>query len=146
MASTRPFSDTTTLGIRVGAVAFYQRSHSMPDSKRFVFGYKILIHNTGSVPVTLLGRHWEIVNSDGQREVVEGNGVVGHQPRLDPGQAFQYNSFAALATEWGTMEGFFLMQHDDHSTFHANIDRFFLTPPQGGETADTSDVLELGVA
>lgn len=146
MASTRPFSDTTTLGIRVGAVAFFQRSHSMPDSNRFVFGYKILIHNTGTTPVTLLGRHWEIVNSNGQREVVEGEGVVGHQPRLEAGQAFQYNSFAALSTEWGTMEGFFLMQRDDRSTFHAGIERFFLTPPQGSESHNTNDVLELGVA
>lgn len=146
MASTRPFSDTLSCGIRVGAVAFYQRSHSMPDSKRFVFGYKILIHNTSSEPVTLLGRHWDIVNSDGVRETTEGEGVVGHQPRLEPGQAFQYNSFAALATEWGTMEGFFLMQRDDRSTFHANIGRFFLTPPRETEAHNTSDVLELGVA
>ncbi len=146
MASTRPFSDTTTHGVRVGAVAFFQKSHSIPESNRFVFGYKILIHNMSKEPVTLLGRRWTIVNSNGTQDTIEGEGVVGHQPRLEPGQAFQYNSFAALTTDWGTMEGFFLMQRDDRSTFHASITRFFLTPPSAAEAQVADDVLVLGVA
>src|SRR6478609_7151177 len=146
MPQTRPFSDTTTCAIRVGAVAFFQRSHSIPDSQRFVFGYKILIHNLSKEPVTLLGRHWKIVNSHGANDIIEGEGVVGHQPRLEPGQAFQYNSFAALSTEWGTMEGFFLMQRDDRTTFHAAIGRLFLTPPPATEAnSHHDDALELGV-
>jgi len=143
MSNRQPFSDTTTHGVRVGAVAFLQRSHSNAEDERFTFGYKILIHNTGDQAVTLLGRHWNIVDGEGNRDEVEGEGVVGHQPRLEPGQAFQYNSFSILKTPWGTMEGFFLMQRDDDSTFHAQISRFFLTPPRGSETP--VDVLELGV-
>ena len=143
MPNRQPFSDTTRHGVRVGAVAFLLQSHTNRSDDRFTFGYKILIHNTGTEAATLLGRHWDIVDGEGNREEVEGQGVVGHQPRLEPGQAFQYNSFSILKTEWGTMEGFFLMQRDDESTFHAQISRFFLTPPRGSEVH--ADVLELGV-
>lgn len=123
-------SEQTTEGIRVGAAAFYLEEQSAPEERRFAFGYRILIENAGDHPATLRSRHWDIVDAHGRREEVDGPGVVGEQPRLEPGQGFTYQSFAVLKTEWGTMEGHYNFERDDGSPFKAAIGRFYLVPEQ----------------
>jgi ApaG protein len=92
-----------------------------------VFAYRITIANEGTKRARLLSRHWVIINGDGDREDVQGPGVVGKTPNLAPGDDFEYTSFCPLDTEWGTMEGTFQMQREDGSTFDAVVGRFFLT-------------------
>ncbi len=123
-------SDQTTEGIRVGAAAFFLAAQSEPEEGHFAFGYRILIKNTGCAPATLRTRHWDIVDAAGRHEVVDGPGVVGQQPRLEPGQGFTYQSFALLKTEWGTMEGHYTFERDDGATFQAPVARFYLVPQQ----------------
>ena len=76
--------------------------------------------------MTLRRRHWTIVDGDGEKHEVEGEGVVGQQPALAPGERFEYQSFTPLMTHWGTMEGMFTFERDDASNFDARIARFFL--------------------
>jgi len=119
-------SDITTQGIRVGAAAFYLAEESDPAENQFVFGYNIVIANEGEAPAKLLSRHWIIIDASGRREEVQGPGVIGQTPRLEPGQAFKYQSFCPLKTNWGTMEGTYTMQRDDGEEFTVEIGRFYL--------------------
>ena len=135
--ATPEMSDEVTEGIRVGAAAFYLPQESDPDEDRFAFGYTIVIANEGNQPAQLLRRHWLIIDANGHREEVRGPGVVGETPRLDPGQAFKYQSFCPLKTRWGTMEGSYTFQRDDGTTFEVAIGRFYLRTP-AREPAATS--------
>jgi ApaG protein len=126
---TPEMSDTTTQGIRVGATAYYLPEESEPDERRWVFGYTIVIVNVGDKAAELLTRHWVIIDAHGRREEVEGPGVVGETPHLAPGQAFKYQSFCPLRTDWGTMEGAYHFRRDDGSEFDAMIGRFYLRLP-----------------
>src|SRR5436190_1827510 len=128
--STPEMSDTTTDGVRVGATAYYLQEESEPDDRRFVYGYTIVIVNTGNTPVQLLSRHWVIIDAAGRRDEVQGDGVIGKQPRLEPGKAFKYQSFCPLKTPWGTMEGTYTMRRDDGMTFDVRIGRFYLHQAQ----------------
>ena len=119
-------SDTITQGIRVKAVAWYMPEHSNPEQNRFFFSYRISITNEGDSAARLLSRHWIIIDSHGKRTDVKGPGVVGHTPRLEPGESFKYNSFCPLETDFGTMEGFFQMKRDDGESFDSEIGRFYL--------------------
>lgn len=121
-------SDVTTQGVRVGANAFYLPDESTPEDKEFVFGYRIVILNDSDRPVTLLKRHWDLIDGNGERKVIDGEGVVGQKPRLDPGEAFKYHSFAVLPTPWGTMEGHYTFRTEQaDESFDAAIGRFYLT-------------------
>jgi ApaG protein len=131
---TPEMSDTTTQGVRVGATAYYLPEQSDPDDNKYLFGYTIVVANQGDSPVRLVSRHWIIIDGKGQREEVRGPGVVGKTPRLEPGQAFKYQSFCPLPTAWGTMEGTYQMERDDGETFDAAIGRFYLSLPQAAET------------
>ena len=131
--ATPEMSDTETDGVRVGATAYYLPDESDPTDRKYLFGYTIVIANHGDVPVQLLSRHWVIIDGAGRREEVKGPGVVGQTPRLEPGEAFKYQSFCPLHTPWGTMEGTYRMRRDDGSTFDANIGRFYLRMPAPAE-------------
>ncbi len=131
---TPEMSDTTTQGVRVGATAYYLPEQSDPDDNKYLFGYTIVVANQGDSPVRLVSRHWIIIDGKGQREEVRGPGVVGKTPRLEPGQAFKYQSFCPLPTAWGTMEGTYQMERHDGETFDAAIGRFYLSLPQAAET------------
>jgi ApaG protein len=120
-------SDRTTAGVRVRAVAQYIPERSNPDTNNFFFSYRITITNDGRKRVRLLTRHWIIINADGDREDVRGPGVIGQTPLLDPGESFEYTSFCPLNTEWGTMEGMYLMEDEDGERFDVHIGRFYLT-------------------
>src|SRR5262245_51476964 len=94
--------------------------------KKFVFAYFVRIENTSDQPVQLLRRHWFISDSNGKTDEVEGAGVVGQQPLIQPGHAHEYNSFCVLETFEGSMEGTYLMQKENGEKFKAVIPRFIL--------------------
>ena len=115
--------------IEVRAEATFIASRSNPDANQYFFAYRITIRNTGGVPAKLLDRHWIITHGDGHVEEVQGEGVVGEQPRLRPGEAFEYTSAAVLRTPIGTMHGEYGMLADDGHAFSAPIPVFRLLGP-----------------
>jgi len=127
-------SETVTQGIRVTVRPFYLPDHSDPDQTRFVFGYRIHIVNDGLQPAKLLSRHWRIVDADGVGHDVEGEGVVGRQPDLEPGESFEYSSWCPLKTPWGTMEGAYRMLRPDGQSFDAAVRRFYLVAELNAST------------
>jgi ApaG protein len=116
--------------IRVEVETDFVPQQSDPDSERYVFAYTITIHNEGKVPARLLTRHWIITDSNGQIQEVEGEGVVGEQPYLRPGEAFQYTSGTMIGTPVGTMQGSYHMVGDDGAYFDAPIEAFTLAAPR----------------
>lgn|SRR5688572_1241123 len=94
-----------------------------------LYTYRVRITNQGAAPARLLERHWIILDGDGDRRDVAGEGVIGQQPHLKPGETFVYDSYCHLATLWGTMEGSYTFQDDTGERFPVAIPRFFLTPP-----------------
>jgi ApaG protein len=115
--------------ISVSVETTYLEAESAPQSQRYVFGYTITIRNDGAVPAKLLTRHWIITDAEGRREEVRGAGVVGEQPRLQPGQGFRYTSGAVLQTPVGAMQGSYQMIGDDGQRFEAPIPPFRLAMP-----------------
>lgn len=103
---------------------------SAPEEGRYVFAYTIRIHNRGGVAARLLGRHWVITDANGNVKEVEGAGVVGEQPWLQPGEDFEYTSGAVLETDIGTMQGRYEMIADDGTLFDAPIPQFTLSIPR----------------
>lgn len=122
-------SEAVTRGIRVRVVSRYSREQSRPDRNRWFFIYTVTIANEGDKTVQLLSRHWIIENADGEVDEVRGDGVVGEQPILEPGQRFEYSSGAHLSTPFGTMRGTYQMLVEDGSTFDATIAPFTLSEP-----------------
>ncbi|WP_373047273.1 Co2+/Mg2+ efflux protein ApaG [Vulgatibacter sp.] len=120
-------SVATTEGIRVEVQPEYWEERSAPEQGRFAFTYSVTISNTGSEPAQLLRRHWKIQDGTGEVQEVEGEGVVGKQPRLGPGEFFEYTSWVPLATPIGTMRGTFLMERPDGTQFRAEVPEFVLT-------------------
>lgn len=119
-------SSATTEGIRVRVQSQYLADQSEPSSDRYVFAYTITISNEGRRTAQLRTRHWIITDARGSVEEVRGDGVVGEQPRLGPGQTFQYTSGCVLTTPVGTMHGTYRMWCDDGSSFDAVIAPFSL--------------------
>ncbi|MET0655304.1 MAG: Co2+/Mg2+ efflux protein ApaG [Pseudoxanthomonas sp.] len=103
---------------------------SVPEDGRFAFSYTIRIRNRGNIPARLLGRHWIITDANGKVQEVRGEGVVGEQPWLRPGDDFQYTSGAVLETALGTMQGSYDMLADDGTRFDAPIAAFTLSVPR----------------
>lgn len=120
-------SDQVTEGIRVRVSAQFMPDESDADRRQFVFVYRVLVSNEGTEWAKLVSRRWEITDANGEVELVEGPGVVGEQPELAPGDEHEYRSYCPLRTHWGTMEGHYVMQREDGSTFEARIGRFFLS-------------------
>ena len=121
-----PTSSAVTDGIRVRVQSHYLADQSSPRDDRYVFAYTITISNEGRAPAHLRTRHWIITDGRGTVEEVKGDGVVGEQPRLAPGQTFQYTSGCVLTTPIGTMQGTYRMWRDDGSYFDAQIAAFSL--------------------
>lgn len=108
----------------------YLDDQSEPANGRFLFAYTIRIGNAGEVTAQLVARRWVITDANGKVEQVEGEGVVGEQPWLRPGEQFEYTSGAMLETDLGTMEGSYAMVADDGSRFELPIPAFTLTVPR----------------
>jgi ApaG protein len=115
--------------IRVEVETSYLEHQSAPHEHRYVFSYTITIRNEGEVPAKLLTRHWVITDANGQVQEVRGEGVVGEQPHLQPGQGFRYSSAASLQTPVGSMQGSYQMLADDGAHFDAPIPVFRLAIP-----------------
>ncbi len=122
-------SDTVSEGIRVVVKPSYWPERSSPDAEQWAFTYTVTIRNEGTRVATLRTRHWVITDATGKVEEVRGEGVVGKQPRLEPGESFEYTSWAMLKTPFGTMRGSYQLVRDDQTFFHAQIGEFALTQP-----------------
>jgi ApaG protein len=103
---------------------------SKPHDNRYVFAYTVTLHNAGDVAARLLTRHWVITDANGKVEEVRGEGVVGEQPWMRPGDRYQYSSGAVLETAVGTMQGSYQMLADDGTRFDAPIAPFTLSIPR----------------
>ena len=121
--------EATTQGVSVGVQTQYMAEHSSLSEGRFVFAYVITITNNGEAAAKLEAMHWIITNALGETEEVEGPGVIGETPHLEPGGEHSYQSFCVLATPRGTMHGTYLMVRDDGSQFRAEIPVFVLATP-----------------
>ena len=115
--------------IRIDVETSYLGEQSNPREQRYVFAYTITILNEGVQPATLLKRHWIITDANGGVKEVRGDGVVGEQPRLEPGQGFRYSSGAVLETPVGTMQGSYQMIDANGDPFEAPIPMFRLAMP-----------------
>jgi ApaG protein len=122
-------SEALTEGIRVEVRARYSPEHSDPARSQWFFLYTIRISNEGDAPAQLLSRHWIIIDGTGEIEEVRGEGVVGKQPSLEPGQSFEYTSGCPLGTPFGSMSGTYEMQRGDGMRFDAEIALFELVEP-----------------
>jgi|TARA_B110000263_G_C15270280_1_gene493145 ApaG protein len=115
--------------IRIQVATQYVDHQSEPDIDRYVFAYTITIENISDVPAQLLSRHWVITDANGKVQKVSGDGVVGEQPKLSPGETYRYSSGAVLETPVGAMQGSYRMQADDGIGFDAQIPAFTLAVP-----------------
>jgi ApaG protein len=123
-------SDTVTRGIRIEVRSEYDALRSAPKDDHYFFAYHVRISNLGTEAAQLLSRLWIITDADGDVERVEGPGVVGETPVLEPGDAFEYTSFCPLTTPVGTMEGHYVMVLlASGERFDAEIGRFTLAAP-----------------
>jgi len=122
-------SETLTDGVRIIVKPAFWPERSSPDSGQWAFTYAVTVVNEGTRVATLRARHWVITDATGRVEEVRGEGVVGKQPRLEPGERFEYTSWAMLRTQFGSMRGEYVMERADGSRFEAKITEFALTQP-----------------
>ncbi len=115
---------------RIAVETDYIEEQSDPEQDRYVFSYTITIRNEGTVAARLLTRHWIITDAEGKVQEVEGEGVVGEQPYLKPGDGFRYTSGTILETPVGSMQGTYHMIADDGVEFEAEIPAFTLAIPR----------------
>ena len=119
-----------TEGVRISVEVFYQPNYSQPSSGEFMFAYRITITNESEYAVKLLRRYWNITDANGITREVEGEGVVGQQPVINPGASHQYVSGSALKTEIGKMSGTYTMQRlFDNEKFKVHIPEFQMVAP-----------------
>ncbi len=124
-----PGSNTEQYQIHVSVTTDYVKDQSEPDNGRYVFAYHVTLENTGTVAARLLSRHWYITDGNQKVQEVAGEGVVGQQPHLAPGQKYAYSSGCMLETPVGTMHGSYQMQADDGHAFETPIPVFTLSVP-----------------
>jgi len=117
-------------GIIIQTQVNYLPEQSDEAGNRFVFSYTISIVNNSGVSAKLVSRHWIITDANHQIQEVRGQGVVGEQPLLKPGQSFEYTSGTVLATQVGTMRGSYQMEAEDGSKFEVDIPQFVLSVPR----------------
>lgn len=119
-----------TENIKIIVETFFQPKHSHPKTDEYFFAYRITIENLSQEPVRLLRRRWFIVNADAGRREVEGEGVVGEQPLINPGKSYQYVSGCGFPQPLGMMFGYYLMQREnDLSAFQVDIPAFTMVAP-----------------
>jgi len=121
--------DNNKYELRIQVATQYVDDQSEPSIDRYVFAYTITIENVSEFPAQLMSRHWVITDANGKVQEVSGDGVVGEQPKLGPGETFRYSSGAVLETPVGAMQGRYRMQTDDGIDFDAPIPPFTLAVP-----------------
>jgi ApaG protein len=112
--------------VDVDVISRFVEDQSEPEADRYAFAYTVTIKNTGSIPVQLISRHWLIDDANGTRREIKGLGVIGHQPLLQPGQAFEYTSGTPLETATGQMCGSYFFVAEDGERFDVAIPVFEL--------------------
>jgi len=122
-------SHDTPNPIKIEVQTAYLEAQSNPQNERYAFSYTITIKNIGESSNRLLTRHWIITDANGKTQEVRGDGVVGEQPLLQPGEGYQYTSGTFLGTPIGTMEGSYGMISQQGETFDAQIPTFSLAVP-----------------
>jgi ApaG protein len=125
----QPMYQQSTRSIHISVEPFYVDDQSSPASNRFVFGYKVQIDNQGGEAVQLMNRYWQITDALGRTVEVEGAGVVGEQPLIEPGDSFEYTSGTPLSTPSGIMTGRYQMVTESGEIFDAAIPAFSLDAP-----------------
>ena len=123
-------SDAPSNSIQIDVETRYIEEQSIPDQDYYVFAYTITIQNKGNQTAQLISRHWVITDSNQKIQEVQGDGVVGEQPVLKPGEQFVYTSGTMLETSVGTMKGSYQMKANDGSEFDATIGEFVLSTPR----------------
>lgn len=119
-----------TDGVKVSVETTYQPEYSNPANEHFMFAYRIEIENLSGYSIQLLRRRWKIFDSNGTHREVEGEGVIGQQPVIEPGQIHEYVSGCNLQTDMGTMYGTYeMLRLVDNETFFVNIPKFDLVAP-----------------
>lgn len=129
MYNMKAMSEALTDGIRIRVHPRYLPEHSNPISSRWLFGYQVAISNEGTEPVRLVTRHWIITDAFGETEEVEGVGVVGETPVIEPGETYRYASFCPLKTPFGSMHGSYGMVRPSGESFQATVETFNLVTP-----------------
>lgn len=124
-----PIQKHQNTAFQIGVKVTYVESESRPSESYFLFSYRITIQNRGSVPAQLMSRHWIITDAQGKCEEVRGAGVVGLQPRILPGQSFEYESMCPLATPSGCMRGLYHMIDETGQNLEIEIPEFYLVSP-----------------
>lgn len=119
-----------TYNIEVNVETQYIEEQSLPEQDHYVFAYTIILRNSGEVPAQLLSRHWVITDANNKVQEVRGDGVVGEQPHLKPGESYRYTSGTMLETPVGTMRGSYQMIADDGVEFDAEVPQFTLSMPR----------------
>lgn len=125
-----PMQKTTLPEFNITATVVYIPGESKPEQNYFFFAYRISIKNEGNATAQLMSRHWVITDALGHTEHVRGPGVVGLQPKIQPGQTFEYESACPLHTSTGSMQGEYQMVADNGETFTVQIPEFYLIAPQ----------------
>ncbi len=123
-------ADETRYEMRIVPVVSYVADQSDPARPQYVFAYTIRITNAGTVAAKLVSRHWIITDGEHRVQEVRGDGVVGQQPVIEPGETFEYSSGASIATPVGTMRGSYRMLAADGREFDAPIETFTLSVPR----------------
>lgn len=124
----------TTQDVNVSAESAFQRQYSEPAKRQYVYAYRIRIENKGTKPVQLLSRAWEVIDATGERRLVEGEGVVGQQPIIQPGQFHEYTSWVQFETPIGAMRGSYVMKrHNSRGSaelFQVEVPKFLHVAPE----------------
>jgi len=126
----RAMTEKSPYTIDVQVETRFVPDQSKPGDNRYVFAYTVTLHNRGDVPARLIARHWVITDANGKVEEVHGEGVVGEQPWMRPGDDYEYTSGAVLETAVGIMQGSYQMLADDGTHFEAPIPPFTLSIPR----------------
>lgn len=123
-------SESKLQDIKVSVDTTYIPSSSEPEAARYVFAYSITIENKGSIEAKLISRHWLITDANGKKQEVHGEGVIGEQPLIKPGESFEYTSGAVIETSVGAMQGSYDMLDANGEKFSALIPAFSLSIPR----------------
>ncbi len=116
--------------IKIFVESFYLPEQSHPNGQHYVFAYSVMIENHGQEAAQLLRRQWLITDASGKVQQVEGEGVVGEQPEIQPGEGFRYTSGTVLPTPQGTMRGYYFLRTASGVDFQAEIPEFLLSVPR----------------
>ena len=121
--------EADTQGMKVRVTPSFLKEESRPASGKYVWSYRVEIENASTQTWTLTTRHWDIIDSQGRRQIVDGEGVVGQTPCLEPGEQFQYTSGAPLSAPSGMMSGMYTFEGEDGAELIARIPTFSLDSP-----------------